>query len=336
MLSDIQARKAKSQDKPYKLPDEKGLYLYVTPRGGKLWRYDYRHNGKRKTLSFGAYPDVSLFDARNKLLEARKVLAAGVDPMAKRKAEKALNAERAANCFEALTLEFIEHNSKTWTVGYKDKFERLLRREAFPYIGGTPVAELKAPELLIMLKRIVERGLLESASRTKQAIGQVMRYAVATGRAECDPTSDLRGALPSPKEKHFSTIVEPVEIGALMRAIDSYKGSPVVRAALKLAPMVFLRPGELAGAEWRDFDIDAAEWKIPGERMKMEARHIVPLSHQAIAVLKELYPLTGSGRFVFSTRKKCRAAHEPGERQSGAGAHGLRPELRNADDRARL
>lgn len=303
MLSDIQARKAKPQDKPYKLADEKGLYLYVNPQGGKLWRFDYRHDGKRKTLSLGAYPDVSLSEARDRLADARKMLAASIDPAAQRKATKAAKAERAANSFEVLSLEFIEHNSQRWTSSYKDHFEKLMKREAFPYIGARPVADLKAPELLIMLKRIVNRGLLETASRTKQAIGQVMRYAVATGRAERDPTGDLRGALPSPKEKHFSTIVDPAEIGALLRNIDNYKGSPVVRAALRLAPLVFLRPGELAGAEWCEFDIEAKEWRIPGERMKMDSRHIVPLSRQAIVILSELYALTGSGRYVFPSER---------------------------------
>lgn len=303
MLSDIQARKAKAQDKPYKLADEKGLYLYITAQGGKLWRYDYRYEGKRKTLSFGAYPDLSLSDARERHAEARKLLAAGADPMAQRKAAKAANAERAVNSFGVLTLEFIEHNTHRWTNSYKVHFEQLLRREAFPYLASAPVADIKAPELLTLLKRIADRGLLETSKRTKQAIGQVIRYAVATGRAERDPTGDLKGALPTPKERHYSTIVEPKELGALMRAIDSYRGSLIVSAALRLAPLVFLRPSELAEAEWSEFDLNAAEWRIPAERMKMAARHIVPLSRQAVAILQDLQPLTGTGRFVFPNER---------------------------------
>ena len=299
MLQDIEVRKAKPKDKPYKLADERGMYLLVTPAGGKLWRFDYRHEGKRKTQAIGAYPDVTLADARAKRDEARNLLAQGVDPSAHKKASKAACAERAANCFETVAREWLEKNKGQWAETTYTHIKERLENNLFPWLGERPVAEITARELLAALNRTVDRGRLDTAQRVRSDAGRVFRYAVATGRAERDPTADLAGALPSAKTKHRATIVEPKEVGELLRAVDAYTGSFVVRAALKMAPLVFLRPGELVMAEWDEFDLHAGEWRIPGERMKMKGRHIVPLSTQVVAILLDLHPLTGHGKWVF-------------------------------------
>ena len=299
MLSDIEARKAKPKDKPYKLTDERGLYLLVNPNGGKLWRMNYRFDAKQKTLSFGVYPDVSLKDARDRRDEARKQIAAGIDPGEHRKAEKAAKDGRAANSFEIVAREFMANNAARWSESHHLHVKQCLERDVFPWLGARAVGEITAPELLTVLKRIQERGALETAHRTKQFVGQAMRYAVVTGRAERDPSADLRGALPTPRAKHHATITDPKAVGNLLRAIESYPGSFVTRCAFRLAPLLFVRPGELVEAEWSEFDLDAGEWRIPSERMKMRDRHIVPLARQAVEILRELYPLSGSGRFVF-------------------------------------
>ncbi len=299
MLSDVEARKAKPQEKPYKLTDGKGLYLLVNPSGGKLWRMNYRHGGKQKTLALGSYPEVALAKARELLESARKLLAEGIDPMADRKATKQGNAERAKNSFEAVAREWLALNEGKWAETTHRHIKERLENNAFPWLGERPVADITARELLAVLNKTVERGRIDTAQRVRSDCGRVFRYAVATGRAERDPTGDLAGALPAAKTTHRATLVEPKQVGELLRAIDAYTGTFVVRAAFKLAPLVFLRPGELVQAEWAEFDLDAGEWRIPGERMKMKGRHIVPLSRQAVAILRELHPLVGAGRFVF-------------------------------------
>jgi integrase len=299
MLQDIEARKAKPAKKPYKLPDERGLYLLVQPSGSKLWRYDYRFERKRKTLALGIYPDVPLADARARLDEARKLLAQGADPGARKKAAKTAEAERAANSFEAIARTWLETSRGKWAVITHRHIKERLETGLFPWIGARPIGEITARELLAALNRTVERGRLDTAQRLRSDAGRVFRYAVATGRAERDPSADLAGALPTTKTKHRATIVEPKAVGELLRAADGYSGSPIVCAALRLAPLVFLRPGELAAAEWDEFDLDAGEWRIPGERMKMQGRHIVPLSRQAVIILRDLHPITGSRRYVF-------------------------------------
>lgn len=296
-LTDPAIRKAKPGSKPIKLADGGGLYLLLRPDGARWWRFDYRHGGKRKTLSMGVYDDTGLAAARSKRNKARELLAAGVDPADARKAEKAAGAERAANSFEAVALEWL--GKQTWVKGYRVKVAAWLDNDVFPYVGGRPVAELTAPEFLRVARRIEERGAIESAHRIMQTCGQVMRYAIATGRAERNPVADLRGALSTAPERHHAAITDPGELGGLLRAIEGYSGDPVTRAALKLSALLFVRPGELRHAEWAEINLDAAEWNIPAGKMKMRQAHLVPLSAQAVAILRDLQPLTGRGQYVF-------------------------------------
>jgi len=289
-LTDTAIRSAKPQAKPFKLFDGGGLHLIVTPTGGRWWRWKYRFGGKAKGLSFGVYPDVSLKSAREKRDAARKQVAAGVDPGAARKAEKL--AKAGAESFEAIAREWHAKFSPGWAASHGDRILRRLENDIFPWLGKRPIAEIKAPELLAVLRRIESRGALETTHRAMQNCGQVFRYAVATGRTERDPTGDLRGALPPPKEKHHASIIEPKRVAELLRAIDSYQGFFATKCALQLAPLVFVRPGELRKAEWPEIDLDKGEWRIPAERMKMREQHIVPLSRQAVEILRELEPLT--------------------------------------------
>ncbi len=310
-LTDTALRKAKPADKPLKLADGGGLYLLLKPTGAKWWRWDYRRpvSGKRNTLSLGTYPDVGLALARERRDEARRLLAQGVDPGETRKAEKAAGEQRAANSFEVVAREWLAKQS--WVPGYITKVTAWMANDVFPYIGNRPIAGLSAPDFLAVGRRIKERGAIESAHRILQNCSQVMRYAIATGRAERNPVPDLKGALTRPPKRHFASIVDPKQVGALLRAIDGYAGSPEVRAALKLAPLVFVRPGELRQAEWSEFDLDAEDadhqpvpyWDIPGSRMKMREPHLVPLAPQAVAILRELQPLTGRGRYVFPSAR---------------------------------
>ncbi len=298
-LTDTAAKNAKPGAKPVKLSDEKGLFLLVTPAGGKWWRLKYRFGGKEKLLSLGTYPEVSLKEAREKRDVARKLLAAGVDPSENRKATKAAKVERAGNSFEAIAREWYAKNSATWTENHGGRIIKRLERDVFPWLGGRPIADITAPELLKVLRRIEERGAVETAHRAHQNCGQVFRYAIATGRAERDPSPDLKGALPPVKQTHHAAITEPKAIAALLRAIDDYQGQFVTKCALRLAPLFFVRPGELRKAEWSEFDLDKAEWNIPADRMKMREPHLVPLCAQAVEILRELHALTGSGRYVF-------------------------------------
>ncbi|HET7831821.1 MAG TPA: integrase arm-type DNA-binding domain-containing protein [Gallionella sp.] len=298
-LTDTAVKNAKPSAKPVKLSDEKGLFLLVTPSGGKWWRLKYRFGGKEKLLSLGTYPEVSLKEARERRDEARKLLAGGVDPSANRKAVKAAKSERAANSFEAIAREWFAKQSATWTENHGNRIIQRLERDAFPWIGGRPIADITAPELLAVLRRIEARGAVETAHRALQNCGQVFRYAIATGRAERDPSPDLKGSLPPVKQSHHAAITEPKAIGELLRAIDGYQGQFITKCALRLAPLLFVRPGELRKAEWAEIDLEKAEWNIPAERMKMRQPHLVPLSAQAVAILKELHALTGSSKYVF-------------------------------------
>ena len=298
-LTDTAIRNAKPKEKPYKLADEKGLFLLVHPNGGRYWRFKYRFVGKEKLLALGIYPDVSLKEARERRDNARKQVAADIDPGQHRKALKAAKATCAENSFEIVAREWFAKHSPNWAVNHSSKILRRLERDIFPWIGNRPIADITAPELLTVLRRIENRGALETAHRALQNCGQVFRYAVATGRAERDPSGDLRGALPPTKQIHHASITDPKAIGGLLRTIKGYQGSFITKCALQLAPLVFVRPGELRKAEWSEFDLDAAEWRIPAARMKMREQHIVPLSSQAVAILRELYALTGNGRYVF-------------------------------------
>ena len=296
-ITDAAVRTAKPGEKPQKLTDGKGLYLYIPPTGGKLWRYDYAFNGKRKTLALGPYPAITLADARERREEARKLLANGVDPGTVKKAQKAARLERAANSFEVLAREWYEKQNGTWSDSHGVRILRRFERDVFPLIGGLPVADITAPVLLDAIRKIEARGAIETAHRAMQNCGQVFRYAIATGRADRDPTPDLRGALTPVQATHFAAVTEPLEAGKLLRLLDTYSGGYAVRAALKLAPLVFVRPGELRNARWSDIDLVAGEWRyiVP----KTRTPHIVPLSTQAVAILTELKPHTEHSEYVF-------------------------------------
>lgn len=309
-LSEITIRTAKPKDRDYKLFDGGGLFLLVAPSGSKLWRCKYRFEGKEKLLSFGPYPEISLVDARQRREDARKLLANGVDPGAVRKAQKQAETSETET-FEIIAREWHTRFSPRWAASHSAKILSALQRDVFPWIGTRQIKELQAPELLAVLRRIEARGALDTAHRVRGIIGQAFRYAVATGRAERDPTADLRGALPPPTETHHAAITDPQAVGQLLRAIDGYTGHFVVRCALRLAPLLFVRPGELRHAEWSEIDLDKAVWNIPGKKMKLRDPHIVPLSRQAVEILRELHPLTGSGRFVFpSARSSARPMSE--------------------------
>jgi integrase len=277
--------------------DGGGLYLEVSPAGGKWWRLKYRFAGKEKRLSFGVYPEAGLKEARSRRHEARKLLGAGVDPAVNRKAINAAKADRAANSFEVVTREWFARYSVHWAESHSSRMFRLFERDVFPWIGTRPIADISAPELLTVIRRIENRGALETAHRARTKCGQVFRYAVATGRCQGDPSRDLRGALPPVKAGHFAATTEPRRLAEILRAMDGYAGTLTVRCALRLAPLVFVRPGELRRAEWKDIDLEAAEWRYTVT--KTNTPHIVPLSRQAVAILREVKPLTGDGQLVF-------------------------------------
>ena len=309
--ADTTIRNTKPMDATLRLNDGDGLYLLVKPNGARWWRLDYSIGGNRKTLSIGVYPDTGLKAARDKADEARQQVAAGTDPSDIRKADKAqqakaLEADRriadgipAVDSFEEVAREWFAKFSAEWAPSHADKIIRRLERDIFPWIGKRPIAGVSAPDLLAVLRRIEDRGALETAHRTHHNCGQIFRYAIATGRAERDPSPDLRGALPAVKQTHHAAITEPKAIGGLLRAIDAYQGFLVTKCALRLAPLVFVRPGELRKAEWSEIDLDKAEWNIPAERMKMREPHLVPLSNQSMVILREVHALTGGGRYVF-------------------------------------
>jgi integrase len=300
-LSDTAVRNAKPEAKPVRHFDRDGLYLEVSPSGGKWWRFKYRYAGKEKRLSLGVYPDVNLKKARKRTGEVRQLLSDGIDPSANRKATKATRLERAANSFELVAREWLDKQMPTWAKNHGSRILARFESDIFPWLGGRPVAEVSAPELLDTVRRIEKRGALETAHRALSSCGQVFRYAVATGRAERDPSGDLRGALPPVKAEHLAAITEPKRAAELMQMIDAYEGTLTVRCALRLAPLVFVRPGELRTAEWKDIDLEAAEWRYTVSKTKTP--HIVPLSTQAVAILQELQPLTGRGRYVFSSAR---------------------------------
>lgn len=316
-LSDTAIRKAKpgfhpkhgATDKPYKLTDGAGLYLEVAPAGGKWWRFKYRIGGKEKRVSLGTYPATGLADARSKRDEARKLVAAGIDPSARRKADNAAKAESAANTFAMVGEELLGIRAAKLAGGTAVRERRILDKYLTPYVGSRPVGEVTAPELLAALRKLEGKGTIETAHRARVLASQVFRYAIATGRAERDPAADLRGALMQPDAGHFASLTEPAEVAPMLRAIHRYEGTPVVAAALKLAPLVFVRPGELRNARWADIDLEAGEWRFIASKTKQP--HIVPLASQAVAILRELEPLTGRGEYAFpSLRGKGRPMSE--------------------------
>ena len=297
-LNDAKIRNIKPSDKQTKHFDGGGLFLLVKPSGGKLWRLKYRFDEKEKLLALGSYPEVSLSDARERRDKARKQLANVIDPGALKKAQKEAETEETET-FEVIAREWYGKFVNTWSNGHATTIMGRMQRDLFPWIGKRPIAAIKAPELLAVLRRVEGRGALESTHRIKTIAGQVLRYAVATGRAERDPTGDLRGAIPQPKVKHHAAITDPKEVAPLLRAIEGYQGHYVVKCALRLAPMFFVRPGELRHAEWAEISLDEAAWNIAASKMKMKEPHIVPLCSQAVGILTKLKELTGDGRWVF-------------------------------------
>ncbi len=299
MLTDAAIRKLKVRDKPFKATDMHGLYLLVQPNGARYWRMDYRHAGKRGTLALGVYPRVSLKAAREKRASAADMLEKGINPSVYKKITRGLSSVPEANTFKAVAEEWLEKcEAEGRSSSTMDKL-RWLIGFAEPLIGGRPIGELKAPEVLTVLRTVEVRGRYETARRLRSTCSSVIRYAIATGRAERDVTLDLRGALIAPKVKHRAALVEPQRVGELLRAIDGYQGQPAVDFALKILPHVFVRPGELRNAEWDEFDFDGALWAIPGARMKMGREHNVPLSSQVLELLRELRLYTRHSRYLF-------------------------------------
>jgi integrase len=306
MLTDKAIQAAKPKARPYKLADGEGLTLLVKPIGSKLWRFRYRHEGREKMLGFGSYPDTSAKLAREKREQARKLLAQGLDPSGTRQAEKAAR----NNTFEAIAREWLTLQQERLAPATYAKAVWTLETLVFPHLGTRPIDKISAADVLRVLKRIEGRGLRETAHRTRQRISQVCRYAVVTERAQHDVTLNLRGALAAVVSTNHAAITEPAKIGELMRSIDSYKGQTTTWCALRIAPLVFVRPGELRHAEWSEFDLDGddPQWRIPAEKMKMRGQHIVPLSKQVVKILVELKALTGSGRYLFpalTTTRRC-------------------------------
>lgn len=299
-LNDVAVRKAKPEAKPYKIADGGGMYLEVMPNGSKYWRFKYRFGGKEKRLAFGVYPDVSLSLARQRRDDARKLLANDVDPGVVKQQSKRAGKENAANSFEAIAREWFAKFSPQWAPSHADKIISRLENDVFPWIGNKPIADITPPQLLAVIRRTESRGALDTAHRVKQNCGQVFRYAVATGRAERDSSQDLKDAIPSTRKNHFASITDPAQVGELLRAIQGFRGTFVVQCALRLAPMLFVRPGELRRAEWKDIDFDKPEWRYFVTKTKTE--HSVPLAHQAVAILRELKALTGAGQYVFPGR----------------------------------
>lgn len=298
-LTTVKVKNAKPKEKPYKLADGRGLYLLVNPNGSKLWKLKYRFAGIEKKLSLGAFDDVTLASARDKRDEARKHLANNIDPGVLKNSIKRSKKIAAENSFEAIAREWQAKFVHKWTKEHGERILIRLEQNIFPWIGKRPITEVTAPEILSALRRVENRGAVETAHRISQICGQVFRYAIVTGRAERNPAADLRGALAPVKQKHHASITDPVEVGKLLRAINAYEGFFVTKCALQLAPLFFVRPGELRRAEWSEFDFEKAEWRIPAEKMKMRATHIVPLSTQAIAILQQLHAYTGDGKYVF-------------------------------------
>jgi integrase len=304
-LTDTAAKGAKARDKAYKLSDARGLYLLVNPNGSKLWCLKYRFNNTEKKLSIGPYPEVSLATARERQLAARSLLDSKVDPGEFKKQAKRAASIAGANTFEAIAREWFLKFSGSWAESHSSRVLLRLENDLFPWLGSRPIAAIEADELLETIRRI---GALDRAHRCHGDCGQIFRYAIATARAKRNPAADLRGALPPAKGGHFASIVDPDRVGELLRAIDGYEGGLVTRSALRLAPLTFVRPGELRTAEWAHVDLRISEWRIPAERMKMNEDLIVPLSRQAMGVIQELHPQTRAGKYLFPS---LQGAHRP-------------------------
>lgn len=298
-LTDTKVRNAKPQEKAYKLFDEKGLFLLITPQNQKYWRLKYRFTGKEKSLALGVYPETTLANARDKRDDARKLLANDIDPGLSKQLAKRTARIAAANTFQTVALEWFAKFSPNWEESTRKKTMGRLENDLFPWLGSRPVMDIKAVDLLPVLRRVEDRGALDAAHRLRQYCSKIFLYAVSIGLMERDPTYELRGALPPVKVKHFATITKSEEIGALLRAIDGYQGHFITKCALRLIPLLMVRTVELRMMEWSEINFETAEWRIPGPKMKMRGQHIVPLPTQAISILRELEPLTGQGVLAF-------------------------------------
>ncbi len=321
LLTDTALRRAKPTDKLQRLRDGDGLYLLLRPDGKRWWRFDYRYDAKDKTLSLGVYPDVTLARARERADEIRQQLLDGIDPSAARKTrlyapDPSEPAPTPPDAFETVAREWLQrvHALKV-TPGHAERTRLRLEQNIFPWLGQRSIGSIRPPELLACLRRVIDRGAVETAHRVKQAAGQVFRYGIATGVCERDISADLRDALPPPLVEHHAAIVEPNEFGGLLRAMDAYKGHPSVVSALRLSALVFLRPGELRHAKWSEIDLSGALWTIPAERMKRTKQekisgqpHLVPLSRQAVELLRDIQPLSGRSEWVFPS---ARSYHRP-------------------------
>lgn len=298
-LTDLAIRSAKPKNSIQKISDGEGLQLWVQPNGSKLWRMAYRYAGKQKTLAFGTYPEVSLADARKKRDEAKSLLASGIDPSQQKRIDRLTKAISNATTFRIVAEEYLDKQKREGRSDTTIVKNRYLLEQAFPAIGERPIAEIKAAEILAILKLLERKGTLETAKRVRATIGAIIRFAIATARADSDPTTALSGAIIAPKVKHRAAILDPVALGAFLRAVEEFDGQLTTKAALRLLPLVFTRPGELRMAEWREFDLANALWVIPAARTKMRRNHEVPLARQAVDILTELHALTGRGRLVF-------------------------------------
>lgn len=300
MLTDTAIRKIKPADKVRRYADSHGLYLEVTPTAAKYWRMKYRFAGREKRLAFGVYPEVTLAEARARCDEARALLRDGKDPSAERKAAKQA-AEIRGETFGAIATEWMQRQKGTMAAATFKKAEWMLGQVAS--LNARPIREITAPNVLSVLRAVEQGGRHETTHRVKQRIGQVMRYAVATGRAERDVTADLRGALTAPTSRHHPAIIEPAAVGELLRAMEGFSGQPATHAALRLAPYLFQRPGNVRAMEWAELDLDGAEWRIPADKMKMGEAHVVPLAQQAVAILKDIQAITGGGPYCFPSNR---------------------------------
>lgn len=298
-LTDTAIRAIKPTSKTAKYFDGGGLYLEVAPSGGKWWRLKYRFQGKEKRISLGTYPTIGLKEARERREDTKKILANGIDPSAQRQAIKASITSIDQDSFEVVTREWFDKHVVNLAPSYSKKVRSLFERQIFPVLGAKPIAEVEPTDVLSAARHVEQTGAIETAHRLIQICGQVFRYAIATGRTKYDVSTGLHAALPKVNVKHMATLTDKKRIGQLLRAIDAYGGFFPVRCALKLAPLLFVRPGELQKAEWAEFDLPAAEWRLPPSKMKMRQRHIVPLSRQALSVLAELQAYTGNGQFLF-------------------------------------
>jgi integrase len=297
-LSDTAARKAKGRDKPYKLADAGGLYLLVKPDAAKYWRLKYRHAGKERLLAIGVYPQTSLAEARQAREDAKRLIKQGLDPVTYRKQQRHVAEANAANTFGAVAREWLEKYGHRWVPIHLERVSQSLKLNVLPDLENRPIREITAPELLATMRRVEHRGALDMAQRVLQRCSAVFRYGVAAGHCDRNPAADLRGALKPPKRGNFASLAA-VDLPEYLKKLETYDGKIETRLALRLLLQTFVRTTELRAAEWTEFDIDAAEWRIPAARMKMGAEHIVPLSMQALALLEELRPLTGHSRFLF-------------------------------------